>query len=216
MADTKYRFAIAGMRCLSEEEHADRVNQDSYFQCMCDSGITSYCSRVTGWSTTPPQEPDSNRTANETSPWDDLNDLFEEIHKDSHQPELTYDVPDKSRTHLDIGVFLLLLLLVLICVVYAIYHCTCGARRTEGGEPPQRESTRRRRRSSARSGGAAAAASTVNDVTSGGGGGGGQGETAAPVDLPPPYDLVYEENITPPTYEEVIREEAKDGARDPV
>ncbi|KAF0297902.1 Sodium-dependent dopamine transporter [Amphibalanus amphitrite] len=34
MADTKYRFAIAGMRCLSEEEHADRVNQDSYFQCM--------------------------------------------------------------------------------------------------------------------------------------------------------------------------------------
>ena len=73
-----------------------------------------------------------------------------------------------------------------------------------------------------RSGGAAAVGDAVNngggDGGGGGGGGGGDGQAgpAPPADLPPPYDLVYEENITPPTYEEVIQEEAKVSHSDPV
>ena len=149
-------FEIAGRRCLSEERHEQDLDQITYLQCMCDAGVTSYCFRVPGWSTaTPGVHGNEEEAANATSSWHGLDSLFEEVHRDSHQPGLTYDVPEKSRGHLDIGAWLFLALLVVIWVVYAVYHCAfeSGGGAAEGaaeGAPRSRRHSTARRRSSAR------------------------------------------------------------------
>ena len=140
MREDRYAFARAAILCKDSEDPTlpEALARDAYYRCMCDAGITSYCSRVGGGSTEGPAG-DGQTTESRWTLAKSFRDTVSVIENDARSDvELTlgFDSGTKlapeTTSSLDTMVTWIGVFSIFLCVTYLVFRCS-----RQGGCPDE-------------------------------------------------------------------------------
>ena len=123
MGDSKYAFARVAILC-TEQRDATVFTIDSFYQCMCEGGISSYCTQTSGATTDPRTEPSTGTPWSSANRPGDANFLFDDGKNDF---ELRINAKNnwtpEVSTHLDPKITWIGILVIVACVFCIIAQC---------------------------------------------------------------------------------------------